>query len=967
MLTTMQIMSAAGVVAYFGRELSTSEYYTAEHGVWYGKGAERLGLPSDLTKEDFVAIANNRIPQSGDRLTARTNDTRTHIVWELDEETQSRVPKEKEVNNRRVCVDFTFSVPKSVSMYLAKTKDEEVEKLIHQALRETMDDMEAAIQTRVRIGGADHDRVTGNAIWAKCIHRTTRPVSGRVDPHWHCHALLFNATYDETEGRWKAAQLGNVIANKGFYQAAFHSRIAEKLMAAGHRLRRTERDFEMDVFTHEEIRVFCKRTKQIERLERELRTQLETRTGAIVRAAAKRGEFVDYEEQYAAEKAKLGAEYREAKNKARLQGEALDADWGSQLAPGRWDAVTREASMAGASIGFLEPETAKARAISHAFEKHSVLKESQMIAEVLKWGIGKIPVRQAEAFVRESSAFLRNPDKPGRVTTAEVYAEDKQIIETVQAGKGAYQPIGRGKEWTIQSARVAGDEGQKNAVYHVLRSCDLLTGIEGKPGVGKTSTISEAAAAIRSLTGRDPVMLAPTARTVAKVREAGFDADTVANLRDKPALQAAAAGRIIWCDEASALDNRDFDWLLHFVRKTGGRLVVSGDPKQHGAVQRGHPFKMLIDTGVLECAKLEKIYRQKDVPKLLEIIEHYHGERYEAALNQIEDLGVVRESDTRSDALKALVMDAIAEFRAGQKPIIIAPVHRDGKDFAEAIREKMKGEGMLGREDQEIARLESCDLSEAQKADPINYEVGQVVECHHRLKGDLRPGEQWEVTQVLPEAVVVTRNGREKLLPLGQSKDFNVYYRDTMPIAAGEHLLITKNNRRANLRNGDLRQVQAIDGNTITLDNGYKLDASKPLHIRQGYTMTSQASQGHENPKMFAFLPVSATSQINAVQMLVSLSRASREVRLYTDSKAVLREAAIRPGQGASAIELIDGESKPEVDLWQIGHNGDTKQKEAELIREVQRSRRMTKREQICETVRKTANREMGMEKCIER
>jgi hypothetical protein len=28
--------------------------------------------------------------------------------------------------------------------------------------------------------------------------------------------------------------------------------------------------------------------------------------------------------------------------------------------------------------------------------------------------------------------------------------------------------------------------------------------------------------------------------------------------------------------------------------------------------------------------------------------------------------------------------------------------------------------------------------------------------------------------------------------------------------------------------------------------------------------MTSQASQGRENPKMFAFLPVSATSQINA-------------------------------------------------------------------------------------------------------
>jgi hypothetical protein len=66
-------------------------------------------------------------------------------------------------------------------------------------------------------------------------------------------------------------------------------------------------------------------------------------------------------------------------------------------------------------------------------------------------------------------------------------------------------------------------------------------------------------------------MLAPTARTVAKLREAGFDADTVANLRDKPALQAAAAGRTLWCDEAGALDNRDFDWLLHFARNSGGR------------------------------------------------------------------------------------------------------------------------------------------------------------------------------------------------------------------------------------------------------------------------------------------------------------------------------------------------------------------------------------------------------------
>ena len=211
-------------------------------------------------------------------------------------------------------------------------------------------------------------------------------------------------------------------------------------------------------------------------------------------------------------------------------------------------------------------------------------------------------------------------------------------------------------------------------------------------------------------------------------------------------------------------------------------------------------------------------------------------------------------------------------------------------------------------------------------------------------------------------AVFVTRDGIERALPLQQWKTFNVYRVDTMPVAVGEHLLITKNNRGANLRNGELRKVAAIDVDRITLDNGRQLNSS-----RQGYTVTSQTSQSHESVKMFGFLPVSSTSQVNVVQMLVTLSRPTREARLYTDSREVLLEAALRLGQGMSAVELIDGNPEPEVDLWRIEHHGDQTQKEAELIRDVQRSRQMRMREQICETFRKTTNKEMGLERCIER
>jgi hypothetical protein len=212
--------------------------------------------------------------------------------------------------------------------------------------------------------------------------------------------------------------------------------------------------------------------------------------------------------------------------------------------------------------------------------------------------------------------------------------------------------------------------------------------------------------------------------------------------------------------------------------------------------------------------------------------------------------------------------------------------------------------------------------------DPIHYEPGQVIEFCRRAKGGFKSGERWEVSRIEGERVFVTRDGVEKVLPLQQWKTFNVYRRDTMPVAVGEHLLLTKNNRGANLRNGELRKVAAIDGDRITLDNGRQLDSSRPLHVRQGYTVTSQTSQSHESVKMFGFLPVSSTSQVNVVQMLVTLSRPTREARLYTDSREVLLEAALRPGQGMSAVELIDGEPAAEVDLWQIGHNGDTTQKE---------------------------------------
>jgi hypothetical protein len=59
--------------------------------------------------------------------------------------------RKREVSNRRVGYDFTFSVPESVSLYLAVNQDKVVEQVIAEALDETMATIEAWMETGIRV------------------------------------------------------------------------------------------------------------------------------------------------------------------------------------------------------------------------------------------------------------------------------------------------------------------------------------------------------------------------------------------------------------------------------------------------------------------------------------------------------------------------------------------------------------------------------------------------------------------------------------------------------------------------------------------------------------------------------------------------------------------------------------------------------------------------------------------------
>ena len=214
MLRVTQSTSAEGAKTYFLQGLSRQDYYARDSGQeiigrWHGQGAGRLGLSGEVTRDAFFALCDNQHPLTGEQLT----------------------PRQKE--GRRVGYDFTFSAPKSVSLLHALSGDNRILDAFQASVQDTMREIEQDMQTRVRQGGATHDRRTGNMVWADFTHFTTRPIDGTPDMDLHAHCFAFNGTWDRVEARWKAGQFHDLHIDRPYYEAAFHARLAARMKALG--------------------------------------------------------------------------------------------------------------------------------------------------------------------------------------------------------------------------------------------------------------------------------------------------------------------------------------------------------------------------------------------------------------------------------------------------------------------------------------------------------------------------------------------------------------------------------------------------------------------------------------------------------------------------------------------------------------------------------------------------------------
>lgn len=354
MLRIIQNSSPAGAKSYY----STSDYYTVGQeliGHWRGEAAKRFGLDGMVAKDDWDALCDNRNPVDGTTLT----------------------PRQKQ--NRRVGYDFNFHVPKSVSLLYAMTEDERILEAFRDSVDETMREMEAEAKARVRKRGQNEDRTTGNLVWGEFVHLTARPEDGVPDPHLHAHCFVFNATFDNEEIRWQAAQLGDIKRDAPYFEAVFHSKLARRMEALGLTTTRTKHAWELDGLAASTLDKFSRRTTRIEQVARDK---------GITDPIAK---------------AELGVTTRSRKAEDLTMPQLRDL-WQDRLDEREARTITQLASQIGGTPIVRNQTSARQAAqwaIEHVFERDSVVPERTLLVDALKRGVGKATREDVESRIEQ--------------------------------------------------------------------------------------------------------------------------------------------------------------------------------------------------------------------------------------------------------------------------------------------------------------------------------------------------------------------------------------------------------------------------------------------------------------------------------------------------------------------------------------------------------------------------------------
>ncbi|MGH9030645.1 MAG: MobF family relaxase, partial [Acidimicrobiia bacterium] len=534
------------------------DYYLAPGeapGRWIGPAAAGIGLRGVVRRKDLEALLAGNDPATSARV----------ATWLT-----------------RPGYDLTLSAPKSISL-LWVLADDRVGATVRQAHDEAVDSAIAYLNIEacvVRRGQGGRLRFPGTGLIAAAFrHRTSR----EGDPQLHTHVVVANMTRGP-DGEWSSL-FGTMLYRHAraagcIYQAVLRRHLVERL---GVRFGPVTKGYaEVDGIDREARRAFSRRRIAIEQSMAE--HGVRSRRGAQVATLDTRPD-----------------------KPTPMTEEALRAAWAERADEIGLDvraALGRPGSVA--AISDSHDELARALTEKDAsFERRRVV---EAVAQSARNGLllEEITGRVDDFLTSDQAVALPT----GRWTTPEMLALESEALDLASRTIPRRGPDDDQVSDAI-AARPSLSGEQRRAVRH-LATADPVSVVVGHAGAGKTFAL-DAARATWQATGHDVLGCSLSARAARQLEaSAGIRSDTADKLLADfdTGRRALRAGSVVVVDEAGMLGSRRLVRLLRHTSRTGGKLVLVGDPKQLPEIDAGGLFAALARR--IGHAELTENRRQRD-------------------------------------------------------------------------------------------------------------------------------------------------------------------------------------------------------------------------------------------------------------------------------------------------------------------------------------------------------------------
>jgi ATP-dependent exoDNAse (exonuclease V) alpha subunit len=535
-----------------------------------------------------------------------------------------------------------------------------------------------------------------------------------------------------------------------------------------------------------------------------------------------------------------------------------------------------------------------------SFEREAVTDERDLFRDALRRGMSEVTYAEVRTSFEAriaSGEFQRVPGQKhetGRqFTTAETIRAEKEILRQMQQGHGRAEQI-----MSIQAA-VAHTEkqqhlnaGQRTAAEEILTSRDVVQGLEGRAGVGKTTLLRSVREAAEKR-GYIVEGFAPTSRAANQLRDAGISADTLQGFLVR-VRQPNPDRHLYMVDESSLASTKQVrDFLAKM--ESGDRVLLIGDTRQHYGVEAGKPFEQLVNAG-MKTAQLDQIVRQREAPELLKAVEHLSRGEIAEGVALLEQQGRVTEIADPQQRIAAIARSYAAN---PDNTIVVSPDNASRRQINQAVRSELQALGTVASEDHAMRVLAPrSDMTGADRTWAARYAVDDVL---YYSRGSQDIGiERQTYTKVIatqPKDNLLTvekEDGATVTYNPARLYGVNVYRGLEREFAVGDRLGFTAPSKELGVANRDLGTVQQIEKGgqlTVKMDSGKSVsfDAQQMRHFDHGYAVTSHSSQGLTAERVMVNIDSNIHPDlINTRFAYVSVSRAALDAQIYTDDASTL-------------------------------------------------------------------------------